>query len=71
MVIRQTIKKKMQAKMKLLNAELKRRMREPLKEVGRWLCKVLNGHYQHYGVPGNLRALYSSATRCVALGKKR
>lgn len=59
MVIRQTIKKKMQAKMKLLKAELKRRMHEPLKKVGGWLSKVLNGHYQYYGVPGNSLALYS------------
>jgi group II intron reverse transcriptase/maturase len=59
MVIRQTIKKKMQAKVKLLKAELKRRMHEPLKKVGGWLSKVLNGHYQYYGVPGNSLALYS------------
>jgi hypothetical protein len=59
MVIRQTIKKKMQAKMKLLKAELKRRMHEPLKKVGGWLSKVLNGHYQYYGVPGNSLALHS------------
>jgi len=59
MVIRQTINKKMQAKMKLLKAELKRRMHEPLKKVGSWLSKVLNGHYQYYGVPGNSLALHS------------
>lgn len=58
MVIRQTIKKKMQAKITALKAELKRRMHEPIKSVGKWLGKVVTGHYQYYGVPGNSRALY-------------
>jgi hypothetical protein len=58
MVIRQTIKKKMRAKLKALKSELKKRMHDPIKEVGKWLGKVVAGHYQYYGVPGNSLALY-------------
>lgn len=58
MVIRHTIKKKMQAKLKELKSELKQRMHDPIKEVGKWLGKVVTGHYQYYGVPGNSTALY-------------
>lgn len=56
-VIRQTIKKRMRKKVEEVKASLKRRMHRPIKETGEWLNKVLRGHYQYYGVPGNYEAL--------------
>ena len=56
-VMRQTIRKKMCAKVKALKDELRKRMHEPIREVGKWLMKVVTGHYQYYGVPGNYAAL--------------
>lgn len=56
-VTRQTIRKRLHAKIKALKDELKRRMHEPIREVGQWLAKVVTGHYQYYGVPGNYAAL--------------
>lgn len=56
-VMRQTIRKKMQAKIKALKDELKRRMHEPIREVGKWLSKVIAGHNQYFGVPGNYASL--------------
>jgi len=32
-------------------------MHEPLQAVGKWLHKVVTGHNQYYGVPGNYAAL--------------
>ena len=56
-VIRQTIRKRMQAKLKAVNIELRRRMHEPLEDQGQWLRAVVGGHDRYYGVPGNIAAL--------------
>ena len=56
-VMRQTIRKKMQAKIKELKSEMIRRMHEPIREVGEWLKKVMAGHNQYFGVPDNTAAL--------------
>jgi len=52
-VIRKTAKKKMSAKLKEVKAELKRRMHDPVPEVGAWLKSVVEGHNRYYGVPEN------------------
>ena len=49
----------MRIKLASLKAELRRRLHEPIREVGRWLASVLRGHYRYYGVPRNYRALAS------------
>ena len=46
-------RKRSRAKVKALIDELRERMHEPIREVGKWLTKVLVGH----GVPGNYAAL--------------
>ncbi len=56
-VLRQTIGKRLRAKLKELKKELRWRMHRPISKVGKWLKTVLNGHYRYYGVPGNLPAL--------------
>jgi RNA-directed DNA polymerase len=56
-VIRQTIRKRVQAKLKAIKIELRRRMHDPLKEQGQWLRAVVGGHIRYYGVPGNSVAL--------------
>jgi len=45
------------AKLVEVKAELKRRMHDPVPEVGRWLRSVLEGHFRYYGVPMNSPAL--------------
>jgi RNA-directed DNA polymerase len=56
-ILRQTIKKRLHAKVKEIKDELKIRMHHPVHEVGQWLKAVITGHYQYYGVPGNYEAL--------------
>jgi RNA-directed DNA polymerase len=56
-VLRQTIRKRLQAKLSEVKAELRRRMHDPIPEVGRWLRSVVGGHTRYYGVPMNGRAL--------------
>jgi len=57
-VLRQTIRKRMQAKLNEVKAELQRRMHEPVPELGKWLQAVVRGHIRYYGVPLNQNALY-------------
>jgi len=56
-VVRQTIRKRLQAKLSEVKAELRRRMHDPIPEVGKWLGSVVGGHIRYYGVPMNSRAL--------------
>src|SRR5437588_6834694 len=56
-VLRQTIRKRLQAKLNEVKAELRRRMHNPIPEVGRWLGAVVGGHIRYYGVPMNSPAI--------------
>jgi RNA-directed DNA polymerase len=57
-VLRQTIRKRLQAKLNEVKAELRRRMHHPVPEVGQWLRSVVDGHNRYYGVPMNDPALH-------------
>ncbi len=57
-VLRQTIRKRLQAKLNEVKAELRRRMHHPVPEVGQWLRSVVDGHNCYYGVPMNDPALH-------------
>src|ERR1700737_4808102 len=57
-VLRQTIRKRLQAKLNEVKAELQRRMHEPIPEQGKWLQAVVRGHIRYYGVPMNQDALW-------------
>jgi group II intron reverse transcriptase/maturase len=57
-VLRQTIRKRLQAKLSEVKAELRRRMHDPIPEVGKWLRSVVGGHIRYYGVPMNSPALH-------------
>jgi len=57
-VLRQTIRKRLQAKLNVVKAELQRRMHEPVREQGKWLQAVVRGHIRYYGVPRNQPALF-------------
>jgi RNA-directed DNA polymerase len=58
-VVRQTIRKRMQAKLSEVKAELRRRMHAPIPVVGAWLRTVVGGHLRYYGVPMNGPALFT------------
>ena len=58
-VIRQTIRKRQQAKLNAVKAELRQRMHAPIQDTGKWLRSVVSGHIRYYGVPMNGHALSS------------
>ncbi len=58
-VYRRTISKRHRAKLKEIKTGLRRRMHEPVPQVGKWLKTVVEGHNRYYGVPSNERSLSS------------
>lgn len=48
-----TVAKRMRAKLRQVNEQLKRRMHQPIPVQGRWLAQVVRGHMAYYAVPGN------------------
>jgi group II intron reverse transcriptase/maturase len=52
-VLRRTIRKRLQAKLKEVTTELRRRMHDPVPEVGAYLRSVVAGHIRYFGVPMN------------------
>jgi group II intron reverse transcriptase/maturase len=56
-VLRQTARKRLQAKLNEVKAELQRRMHDPIPDQGSWLRSVVGGHVRYYGVPMNSPAL--------------
>lgn len=60
-----TISKRMQAKLKVLNVELKRRRHEPIDLQGHWLASVVQGHLNYYAVPGNIGAVEAFRTQAT------
>jgi len=66
-VLRQTMRKRLTAKLAEVKAELRRRMHDPVPEVGRWLRSVVEGHFRYYGVPMNRPALATFRFEVVRL----
>ena len=58
-VLRRTMRKRLQAKLREVKTELRRRMHDPIPAVGTWLRSVVGGHIRYYGVPTNSPALTS------------
>jgi len=56
-VLRRTARKRMRAKLRALNAELRRRWHDPVPQVGQWLGAVVRGHINYYAVPMNFAAV--------------
>ncbi len=62
-VRRVTISKRMRAKLREVNDQLKRRRHEPIPVQGRWLASVVRGHRAYYAVPGNTEAIKTFRTQ--------
>src|SRR2546421_1264308 len=52
-----TISKRMRAKLREVNDQLKQRRHQPIPVQGQWLRSVLQGHAAYYAVPGNTDAV--------------
>jgi group II intron reverse transcriptase/maturase len=59
MVKRKTQAKRLTRKLKALREEMRRRWHASRPQQHTWLCQLLRGHYQYYGVIFNSRSLYA------------
>ncbi|HME71749.1 MAG TPA: group II intron reverse transcriptase/maturase [Myxococcota bacterium] len=57
LIKRKTRRDRMRAKLKMITAELHRRMHWPTHELGKWLGRVIQGYFNYHAVPTNYRAL--------------
>ena len=65
-----TDSKRVRAKLLAVKGEMARRMHLPIPEQGRWLARVLQGHYNYYAVPDNIEALSAFRKGIVQLWLK-
>jgi len=65
MLKRATIAKRMQAKLREVKEELRRRRHLPIPEQGKWLASVVRGHLAYYAVPGNTDAIAAFRARAI------
>ena len=66
-VRRKTSPKRMRAKLQELKEELRKRVHEPVGEVGQRLKRVVEGYYRYHAVPDNLRTLSQFRDRLCTL----
>jgi RNA-directed DNA polymerase len=65
-VLRQTMRRRWQAKLQEVKTELRRRLHDPIPDQGTYLRSVVQGHIRYYGVPRNgpsLSAFRDAVTR--------
>lgn len=58
-LVRRTSKKKRRAKLADLKKQMRERMHWSIRDQWSWLCSVLRGHFNYYGVSTNFPALHS------------
>jgi group II intron reverse transcriptase/maturase len=64
---RTTMAKRMRAALHKIKQELRRKMHEPIRVVGPWLKRVVEGYYRYHAVPENLAALSRFRDRLCSL----
>ena len=67
MVRRTTIRKSMRAKLRQIKQQLRERMHDPVPQTGQWLQSIVQGYFNYYAVPGNLKSLGVFRDRVLAL----
>jgi len=57
LLIRQTRRDRMRAKLRAIKEELRQRMHESIVQQGQWLRQVVRGYFAYHAVPTNIRRL--------------
>jgi group II intron reverse transcriptase/maturase len=66
-VLRQTMRTRMQAKLRAVSTALRQRLHYAIPEQGQWLRAVVQGHMRYFGVPMNTPALLRFRTQVERL----
>jgi RNA-directed DNA polymerase len=70
-VRRKTARKRMVAKLKALNQQLRQRRHEATTQTGPWLKSVVQGYFNDHAVPGNRRTLGAFRRRVIRLWRRQ
>jgi group II intron reverse transcriptase/maturase len=70
MVCRITMKKRFNAKLHKVKAELRKRMHQSIAEQAKWLSSVVRGYYQYHAIPGNWKILGAFRTQVTRMWYK-
>lgn len=60
---RQTVAKRLRAKLKEAKQLLRSKLHDPIPSVGKWLGSVVQGHMNYYAVPGNIDSIDTFRTQ--------
>jgi len=66
-VRRQSIQKRLRAKLQQVKEQLRRRRHDPVPEVGQWLQRVVKGWYNYHAVPCNWTRLQQFRSQVIWL----
>lgn len=66
-VRRKTAAKRLRAKLKEVKDLLRRKLHEPVPQVGAWHGSVVRGHMNYYAVPGNINSVDAFRTQVARL----
>ena len=69
-VKRQTVGKRMRAKLQDIKQQLRARMHDPVMQTGEWLKSVVQGYFNYHAVPGNLDSLGVFRERVTRLWRR-
>jgi hypothetical protein len=69
-LLRRSRRDRMQATLKRVKVELRRRRHEPVPLQGRWLAQVVQGFYAYHAVPTNYQALVLFRVRIMQLWRR-
>jgi RNA-directed DNA polymerase len=69
-LVRQTMRKRVAAKLREVKDAFRRRWHEPVPVVGKWLASIIRGHMQYYAVPLNFVAIEAFHHQVVRLWKR-
>src|SRR6202011_3168192 len=67
---RKTRRDRMRAKLKMIKAEMWRRMHQPIPTQGKWLWYVVQGYFNYHAVPTNARALAAFRHHVIDLWRR-
>ena len=70
-VRRKTARKRMVAKLKAIQQQLRHRRYEPIAQTGQWLGSVVQGYFNSHAVPGNMRTLGTFRRRVIRLWRRQ
>jgi len=69
-LVRQTMRKRLRAKLREVTDAFRWRWHDPIPEVGKWLASIIRGHFNYYAVPLNFDAIEAFHHQVIRLWKR-